>query len=144
LRKPLLLTENVRSIFLTLLFILLAVPALAQSGAGSQDSSITDSLRPRWGTYLVGVFPSPAPAFTPVTVQFYNLNPVWLSCEVYDVAGREMLTLVPQQQMPGGPHTYIIPRFILSTGCYDVRLTTYTADGSNVDMVDNLLFIIVH
>ena len=79
-----------------------------------------------------------------VNVQFYNLNPVVLSCKVYDMAGREMVTLVPQQQMPdsNGLHTYTIPQYVLCSGCYDVRLTTYTADGSNIDMVDNLQFII--
>jgi hypothetical protein len=69
---------------------------------------------------------------------------VELSCKVYDMAGREVFTLVSQQQMPGGLHEYTIPRYTLSSGCYDVRLTTYTADGSNVDVVDNLQFLIVH
>ena len=135
-----------RSIFAILFFILLASPALAQSGGGSQDSSLTDSLRPRWGAYLVGVFPSPAPSYVDINVQFYNQNPVVLSCIVYDMWGREVYTIVAKSQTPFGYglHKYTIPKFLLSSGCYDVRLTTYTADGNNIDMVDNLQFLIVH
>jgi hypothetical protein len=140
-----LLSENVRSIFLTLIFICLSVPALAQSpGGGSQDSSLTDSLRPRSGAYLVGVFPSPTPAFTATTVQFYNLNPVVLSCKVFDMSGRDVFDVVLQQEMPGGLHTYSIPLNKLCTGCYNVRLTTYTADGNSIDLVDNLQFLVIH
>jgi len=132
----------VRPFFFLVAFVI-AVPAFAQSGAGSQDSSVNGQLRPRWGNYIVGVFPSPARIGEPITVQTYNHNPVELSVTIYDAAGREMLDLIPKQMEPGGLKTLTIPALLLSSGMYRAVLTTYTASGA-IDAVDQLRFLIVH
>ncbi|HEX5316241.1 MAG TPA: T9SS type A sorting domain-containing protein [Candidatus Kapabacteria bacterium] len=116
--------------------------AHAQSGAGSQDS-LAHTLRPRWGTYIVGVFPSPARAGQLITVQTYNHTSIELSLKVYDMSGRDVLDLLPQQTMPAGLQTRTISPFQLSSGAYLVKLVTYTASGAT-DIVDEAHFLIAH
>lgn len=132
-----------RSLLVIVIFFASA-SAFAQSGAGSQDSSGTEALRPRsFGAYVVGCFPSPAFGGQPITVQTYNRNPVEISVTVYDAAGREMLDLLPKQTLPGGLHTFTISPHQLSAGMYHVRLITYTASDAP-DVVDDARFVIVH
>lgn len=101
------------------------------------------TLRPRWGTYIVGVFPSPARAGQPITVQTYNHTSIELSLKVYDMSGRDVLDLLPQQTMPAGLQTRTISPFQLSSGAYLVKLVTYTASGAT-DIVDEAHFLIAH
>ncbi len=136
------LTATVRALFVILL--LLSAPAAhAQTGAGSQDSSVTGQLRPRWGAYLVGAFPSPAKAGESVTVQVYNHTDVTLECRVFDGSGRIVLVLQPKQMTPAGLHNFTITPFQLTTGGYLVQLVTYTPSGSP-DVVDYVRFAIIH
>lgn len=100
-------------------------------------------LRPRWGTYIVGVFPSPAHSGETITVQTYNHTPVELSLKVYDMSGRDMLDLIPQQVMPAGLQTVTISPSELASGSYLVKLVTYTASNAT-DIVDEAHFLIVH
>ncbi len=135
-----------RSLFV-ITFLLIATGVFAQTGSsvGTQDTSITQdtTLRPRWGTYIVGIFPSPAPVFQPITVQTFNLDPVEISVRVYDVIGRLMLELLPKQMRAGGLQTFTISPFLLASGEYLVKLETYTASDA-VDIVDEAHFLIVH
>jgi len=131
-----------RFLFVVTIFLFVYAPARAQSGAGSQDSSVTGVVRPRWGSYLIETFPSPAKASDDITVQFYNHNDETLTCRVFDVTCREMLVLQPKQLTVAGLHTFTIPGHRLSTGIYFIRLTTYTASGAE-DIVDNSQFAVV-
>ncbi len=131
-----------KSLFVILL-LLVASSAFAQSGAGAQDTSGNENLRPRWDSYIVGVYPSPAHVGQQITVQTYNHNPAELSVKVYDGIGRMMLELLPKQQLPGGLQTFTIPASNLSSGSYVVKLVTYTASGA-IDIVDETHFLIVH
>lgn len=137
-----------RSLFV-IAFLLAATGAFAQTGTSGQDTTViqdssgAQNLRPRWGSYIVGVFPSPAAAFQPITVQTYNHNPVEISVRVYDLAGRLMLELVPKQTLAGGLQTLTIPPLLLASGEYLVKLETYTASGA-IDIVDEANFLIVH
>lgn len=137
-----------RSIFSVIVFLFaIQSAALAQSGAGSQDSSASGHLRPRWGSYLIESFPSPAKASEDVTIQFYNHTDETLSCMVFDMNCRDMLVnpklvLQPKDHVSAGLHTFTIHGYALSTGCYFVRLTTYTASGAE-NIVDNARFVIV-
>jgi hypothetical protein len=129
---------------LVIIIIFASASAFAQSGAGSQDSTGTEALRPRsFGAYVVGCFPSPAKSGQTITVQTYNRNPVELSVTVYDNAGRETLDLIPKQMMPGGLQTMTILPYQLPSGVYHVRLVTYTASDAP-DIVDDNRFIILH
>ncbi len=132
---------------LVILFLFTATVAFAQSsGAGSQDSAVTD-LRPRSsGAYIVGCFPSPAMGGQPITIQTYNRNPTELSVTIYDNAGRTMLTLLPKQTMPGGLQTMTIVPYQLPSGVYHVQLLTYTSSDPSaaVDVVDDENFVILH
>lgn len=140
------LSLRMRSLLVIFVFFIAlafgASSAFAQTGAGSQDS-LVQNLRPRWGTYIVGVFPSPARAAQPITVQTYNHTPVELSLKVYDMSGRDVLDLLPQQTMPAGLQTLTISPFQLTSGAYLVKLVTYTASGAT-DIVDEAHFLIVH
>ncbi len=130
-----------------LLLLTIQSAALAQSGAGSQDSAASGHLRPRWGSYLIESFPSPAKSTEDVTIQFYNHTDETLSCMIFDMNCRDMLlepklVLQPKEQVSAGLHTFTIHANALSTGCYFVRLTTYTASGAE-NIVDNARFVIV-
>ncbi|HWF43107.1 MAG TPA: T9SS type A sorting domain-containing protein [Candidatus Kapabacteria bacterium] len=116
-------------------------PARAQSGAGSQDTSGT--LRPRYGSYLIQTFPSPAKSTAQITIQFYNHNDEVLMCQVFDAADRLVHVVQPKQMTAGGLHTFLIPASSLSSGMYFIRLTTFTA-SDNEDVVDNTRFLIIH
>ncbi len=132
-----------RSLFVILL-IFAATPAYAQSGAGSQDSSGTENLRPRSsGSYVVGCFPSPAKGSQQITVQTYNRDPVVLSVTVYDVLGRAAIALIPKQMTAAGLQTLTIPHYQLAAGVYHVRLVTYTASDAS-DVVDDASFVIIN
>jgi hypothetical protein len=131
-----------RFLFVVTILLFAYSAADAQSGAGSQDSSVTGVLRPRWGSYLVETFPSPAKAGNIITVQFYNHNDETLTCRVFDATCREMLVLQPKQLTLAGLHTFTIPAQRLSTGPYFIRLTTYTASGAE-NIVDNSRFAVV-
>ena len=133
-----------RWIFLAL-FVSVAASssALAQSGAGSQDSSVSGPLRPRWGTYLIETFPSPAKAGQQVTIQYYNHNDEVLMCQIFDATDRLILDVQPKQMTKAGLHTFVIAADKLSTGMYFIRLTSFTA-SNNEDVVDNSRFLIVH
>jgi hypothetical protein len=140
-----LLSPGVRSLFV-ITFLLVANSAFAQTGAGSQDS-LVQNLRPRWGTYIVGVFPSPAHFGQPITVQTYNHTPVELSLKVYDMSGRDVLDLLPPQMMPAGLQTLTISPFQLSSGAYLLKLVTYTPSSTPpgaIDIVDEAHFLIAH
>jgi len=66
-----------------------------------------------------------------------------LSVKIYDMAGRDVFDLLPEQMMPAGLQTLTISQFQLASGAYIVKLVTYTA--SNVtDIVDEAHFLIVH
>jgi hypothetical protein len=117
--------------------------AHAQSGAGSQDSSVSGTPRPRWGSYLIQTFPSPANASSQVTIQFYNHNDEVLMCQLFDAADRLIRDIQPKQMTAAGLHSFVIPASHLSSGMYFVRLTTFTA-SNNEDVVDNTRFLIVH
>ena len=128
------------------LFLAFQASALAQSGAGSQDSSASGHLRPRWGSYLIDPFPSPAKAGDAVTIQFYNHNDETLSCTVFDVNCRSMIVepamvLQPKALVTAGLHTFTINASALSTGTYFVRLTTFTASGAE-NIIDNIRFVV--
>ncbi len=115
--------------------------ANAQSSGGSQDSASTGVLRPRWGSYLIQTFPSPAKTGDQIAVQFYNHRDETLTCRVFDMANRFMLDLQPKQLTPHGLHTFLIPANSLSTGVYFIRLTTFTESGAE-NVVDNSRFVI--
>ncbi len=135
-----------RSLFvITVLFVAWFAPsaAHAQTGAASRDSTGATNLRPRWGTYIVGVFPSPAPSGEAITVQTYNHTSVELSVTVYDMAGRDVLDLLPEQTMPAGLQTLKISPYRLASGAYLVKLVTFTASGVE-DITDEAHFLIVH
>ena len=119
-----------------------AANATAQPNGGSQDSSATGALRPRWDSYLIQTFPSPAKAGDQITVQFYNHRSETLTCRVFDMANRLILELWPKQFTQNGLHSFPIPANSLATGTYFIRLTTYTAAGAE-DIVDNSRFVIV-
>ena len=95
------------------------------------------------GSYIVGIFPSPAPENVPITVQTYNRVTEVLSVSVYDNAGHDILDLIPKQSVQGGLQTLTIQPGQLVSGAYHVQLTTYTASDV-VDVVDEARFIIVH
>ena len=122
------------------LFLVVAVPCFAQSS--TQDSVVSGTLRPRWDTYLVGVFPTPAKFGAKISVQFYNHNPETIAVRVFDLACREILELQPQQSTAAGLHTIEIPPFTLSSGTYFLRLTTFTATGAE-NIVDNARFVVI-
>lgn|GEM_PF-2166949 len=128
---------------LIITFLLVANAAFAQKGAVPQDSVRTDSLRPRWGAYIVGVFPSPAHFGQPITVQTYNHTPVELSLKVYDMSGRDVLDLLPEQTMPAGLQTLTISPFQLASGAYLLKLVTWVS-STVPDVVDEAHFLIVH
>jgi hypothetical protein len=113
------------------------------STAVSQDSSGSGTLRPRWGSYLIQTFPSPAKSTSQITIQFYNHNDEVLMCQVFDAADRLMLVVQPKQMTAGGLHTFLIPASSLASGMYFIRLTTFTA-SDNEDVVDNTRFLIIH
>lgn len=117
----------------------------AQSSGGSQDSAASGVLRPRWGSYLIQTFPSPAKAGQPITVQFYNHQDETLTCRVFDIANRELMVLQPKQFTTHGLHTLVIDpgKNQLASGTYFIRLTTFTAAGAE-DVVDNSRFVIIH
>ncbi len=131
-----------RALFVILLLVV-AMPALAQSGAGSQDSSIIGHLRPRWGSYLVSAYPSPARANQAITVQVYTHTDEVFECRVFDSAGRDIYVLQAKQSTPAGLHNFIIPPFTLPSGAYMVQLITYTASGAT-NVVDYMRFSIIH
>jgi hypothetical protein len=122
---------------------MVAASAYGQTGAGTQDTSCVAPLRPRWGSYLIQPFPSPAKVGEIITIQFYNHTEEILSCKIYDEIHREMIELQPKGTTPAGLHTFEVSANRLATGSYFVRLTTYTASGSET-LVDNLRFVIVH
>jgi hypothetical protein len=122
------------------LFIACAAPCLAQSS--TQDSAVSGKLRPRWGTYIASVFPTPAKYGAKVTVQIYNHNPETLSCKVYDLACRLVMELQPQQTIAAGLHTIEIPQYFLASGTYFIRLTTFTASGA-ANLVDNARLVVI-
>jgi hypothetical protein len=120
--------------------------AFAQSD-GSQDSAVSGQLRPRWGSYLIETFPSPAKASDNITVQFYNHKDETLSCKVYDSDDRLVFELQPKQLTPQGLHKFVIGAGALAkpmppSGTYFIRLTTFTDSGAE-DVVDNSRFVIV-
>ncbi|MDP4198728.1 MAG: T9SS type A sorting domain-containing protein [Bacteroidota bacterium] len=117
--------------------------AHAQANGGSQDSATSGTLRPRWGSYLIQTFPSPAKVGDQITVQFYNHQNETLTCRVFDIANRFMVELQPKQLTQHGLHTFTIPANRLSSGTYFIRLTTFTESGAE-DVVDNSRFLIVH
>ena len=133
------------------LALLVPAPVRAQSSVHSQDSSTAVSqdssgagtLRPRWGSYLIQTFPSPANAGSQITIQFYNHNDEVLMCQIFDAADRLVHVVQPKQMTAGGLHTFLIPASSLSSGMYFIRLTTFTA-SNNEDVVDNMRFLIVH
>ena len=122
------------------LFLLVAAPVFAQTS--TQDSTVSGTLRPRWGTYLVGVYPTPAKSAAKITVQFYNHNPDIIACRIFDVACREILELQAPTSTAAGLHTIEIPQYVLASGTYFVRLTTFTATGAE-NIVDNARFMVV-
>jgi hypothetical protein len=127
-------------VFLSLFMV--AAGVRAQSN-GSQDSAASGNSRPRWGSYMIQTFPSPAKATDNVTIQFYNHRDETLKCRIYDSDDRPMIELQPKQFTPHGLHTFHIPASSLATGSYFIRLTTYTAsDAENI--VDNTRFVILH
>ena len=131
-------------LFFVISLLVLASAANAQTGGGSQDSSVTGHLRPRWGTYIVGCFPSPARANAQIKIQIYNNDSVpELSLNVYDLNNRPVLRLASHQAMPGGLHTFEFPADELSTGVYFVKLITYVG-SSTEDVVDIARFVIDH
>ncbi len=89
------------------------------------------------------MFPSPAHAGQPITVQTYNHTPLELSIKIYDMAGREVLDLLPEQMMPAGLQTLQISPYQLPSGAYVVKLVTW-ASPSVPDVVDEAHFLIVH
>lgn len=136
-----------RWLFVAVLSLFAAASAVAQTGgdnAGNQqDSSCVSPLTPRWDTYLIQTYPSPAKAYETITVQFYTHTEQILSCKIFDVANREMMVLQPKQTTAPGLHTFSIRSNSLSTGTYFVRLVTYTATDAQ-SAVDNSRFVIVH
>lgn len=129
---------------LFVLFSFMAVfssAALAQSN-GSQDSAVSGKLRPRWGSYLIETFPSPAKASDQVTVQFYNHQDETLTCRVFDSDDRLVAELQPKQLTTHGLHQFPIRAFTLPTGSYFIRLTTFTESGAE-NIVDNSRFVIL-
>ncbi len=135
-----------RSLFIVC-FLLCATSALAQSGAGSQDSVVIGDLRARsTGAYIVGCYPCPAHAGQPITVQTYNRDSVVLSVTLYDAAGREMFDLLPKKMTPGGLQTLTVPPTQLSAGVYHVQLLTWTSSDPHaaVEIEDVARFVIIH
>jgi len=132
-----------RWIFLSFL-LTFAVPCVAQTSQDSTalDSSISGKLRPRWGTYIASVYPTPAKFGAKITVQFYNHNPETIACRVFDLACRLIMEIQPKQSTEAGLHTIEIPRFALSSGTYFLRLTTFTASGA-ANIVDNARFVVI-
>lgn len=124
-------------------FLIGATAAQAQAGAGSQDSVIVGKLRPRWGTYLIETYPSPAKAGSSITVQLYNHNDDVLECAVYDFAGRKMKVLYEKGSIAAGLHKFVFNANGLSTGVYFVRLATYTSSNA-LNTVSSTKFEIVH
>jgi hypothetical protein len=115
------------------------------SGAsGSQDSAATGALRPRWGSYLIQTFPTPAASTSDLHIQFYNHRDETLMCRLYDAADRLIAVLWPKQLTPQGLHQIDVNKMpYLETGMYFIRLTTFTASDAE-DVVDNGRFIIQH
>ena len=125
------------------IFLCMASTALAQSGAGSQDSSVSGTLRPRYGSYLIETYPSPARAGQQITIQYYNHNDEVLMCKVFDAVNRLIFEVQPKQLTLAGLHSFVIPANKLSSGMYFIRLTTFTA-SDNEDVVDNSRFLVAH
>jgi hypothetical protein len=132
-----------RWLFLGLL-LAFAIPCVAQTtpDSASRDSSISGKLRPRWGTYIASVYPTPAKFGAKITVQFYNHNPEMIACRVFDLACRLIMEIQPKQSTASGLHTIEIPQFALSSGTYFLRLTTFTASGA-ANIVDNARFVVI-
>lgn len=117
-------------------------PRLVRAQAAN-DTSCVSPLRPRYGSYLIQTYPSPASRRTPLTIQFYNHQAEILSVKIYDVANRLMLVLHDKQQTDAGLHTYTVRPSKFASGTYFIRLTTYTPSGAE-NTTDNARFVIVH
>ncbi|HEY3876438.1 MAG TPA: hypothetical protein VGM92_13265 [Candidatus Kapabacteria bacterium] len=129
---------------IAILFLFVVTPAFAQTGGSPPDTTGTGQLRPRsMGSYIVGVFPSPAAENVPITVQTYNRMTEVLSVTVYDNAGHPLLDLIPKQSVPGGLQNLMIGARALPSGAYHVQLITYTASDAP-DVVDEARFIVAH
>jgi hypothetical protein len=115
--------------------------ACAQSN-GSQDSAVSGKLRPRWGSYLIETYPSPAKASDNITVQFYNHRDETLTCRIFDSDDRIVMELQPKQFTSHGLHSFPIAGYRLPSGSYFIRLTTFTESGAE-NVVDNSRFIIL-
>ena len=121
----------------------------AQTG-GSQDSAVSGKLRPRWGSYLIETYPSPAKASNNITVQFYNHKDETLTCRIYDSDDRLVLEVQPKQFTAHGLHKFVISanQFVPQShplppsGTYFIRLTTFTEAGAE-DVVDVSRFVIL-
>src|ERR1051325_10515557 len=95
------------------LAISFALPVAHAQSNGSQDSAVSGKLRPRWGSYLIETFPSPAKAPDNITLQFYNHTDETLNCRIFDADDRMVLELQPKQFTAHGLHTFSIPAFRL-------------------------------
>jgi len=109
---------------------------------GLQDSVVGGPLRPRRGTYIVEVFPSPAPAGSSITFQYYNHTPQEIAVRIVDILERPVWILQERTFMPNGLHKFSpFASNKLSSGLYFVRLITYTPTG-DIDQTEDTPFII--
>ena len=134
-----------RGVFALLIVLVFALPEVlhAQPTSGTQDSVLGGSLRPRRDTYIIVPYPNPALHGVVVSIQYYNHNPEQTSLRIVDALDREVQVLQPQQLMTNGLHSYDLNTGLISTGTYFIRLTRYTADGSNLEVL-NERFVVVH
>jgi len=129
------------SIALIIGFCLLGGATYAQD-SGGQDSVAGGPERPRRDTYIIETFPSPALRTQKINIAYYNHNPEETMLRIVDINDKTVEELQPRKFVENGLHKFI-PTKKLTSGVYFVRLTTFTATGSEKQVQDSR-FIVIH
>lgn len=110
--------------------------------SGGQDSVAGGIERPRRETYIIETFPSPALRTQKINIAYYNHNPEETMLRIVDITDKTVEVLQPRQFVENGLHKFT-PSKKLPSGVYFVRLTVFTATGSEKQVQDSR-FIVVH